>query len=62
MATINGTSGDDTLNGTNSADLIFGFAGNDILTHGATQLDGDTGADTRTGTGMTSIVDDMATA
>jgi len=31
MAIIKGTPGNDTLTGTNSADSIFGFAGNDIL-------------------------------
>jgi Ca2+-binding RTX toxin-like protein len=51
MATINGTSGDDTLSGTNSADLIFGFGGNDILygNGGNDQLDGGTGTDTMYG-------------
>lgn len=51
MATITGTSGDDTLNGTSGADLIFGLAGNDILNGngGNDQLDGGTGADTMSG-------------
>ncbi|HYI64993.1 MAG TPA: calcium-binding protein [Allosphingosinicella sp.] len=51
MATITGTSGDDTLNGTSSADLIFGLGGNDILNGngGNDQLDGGTGADTMSG-------------
>ena len=31
MSTINGTSGDDTLYGTDGIDSIFGFAGNDTL-------------------------------
>jgi len=51
MAVINGTSGDDILNGGAAADQIFGFAGNDILNGngGNDQLDGGTGSDTMTG-------------
>ena len=35
MATINGTSNDDTLSGTTSADTIRGFGGDDFLSGGA---------------------------
>ncbi|NTU41692.1 MAG: calcium-binding protein [Nitrospirales bacterium] len=42
MATINGTSGNDTRTGTSSDDLIYGYAGNDTL-------NGGTGADTLIG-------------
>jgi Ca2+-binding RTX toxin-like protein len=51
MATINGTSGDDTLTGTSSSDQIFGLDGNDTLNGGGgnDQLNGGTGADTMAG-------------
>lgn len=51
MATITGTSGDDTLTGTSSADKIYGLGGNDTLYGGggSDQLDGGTGADTMSG-------------
>jgi Ca2+-binding RTX toxin-like protein len=51
MATITGTSGDDTLNGTSSADKIYGLDGNDTLygNGGSDQLDGGAGADTMSG-------------
>jgi len=51
MATIIGTSGNDTLNGGSGHDLIFGLAGDDILNGngGNDQLDGGTGADTMSG-------------
>jgi Ca2+-binding RTX toxin-like protein len=51
MTIINGTAGDDILNGGSAADQIFGFAGNDILNGngGNDQLDGGTGADTMSG-------------
>ncbi|RTL32784.1 MAG: hypothetical protein EKK47_03360 [Burkholderiales bacterium] len=56
MATITGTSGDDTLTGTSSNDVIHGGAGNDSITGGAgadslwgdagnDYIDGGTGAD-----------------
>jgi Ca2+-binding RTX toxin-like protein len=35
MATVNGTSGDNTLSGTSDADTINGLAGNDTITAGA---------------------------
>jgi Ca2+-binding RTX toxin-like protein len=48
VATINGTSGNDSLVGTNQADSIFGGAGNDTLigNGGNDTLVGGTGADT----------------
>lgn len=48
MATINGTSGSNSLNGTSSADQIYGGGGNDTLTGngGADSLYGGTGTDT----------------
>ena len=51
MATINGTSSNDTLNGTSSADKIYGLGGDDILNGlgGSDLLDGGLGADTMTG-------------
>jgi Ca2+-binding RTX toxin-like protein len=51
MATINGTSGDDTLTGTSSSDQINGFDGNDTLSGGGgnDQLNGGTGADSMSG-------------
>ncbi|HEY0013608.1 MAG TPA: calcium-binding protein [Allosphingosinicella sp.] len=51
MATINGTSGDDTLTGTSSSDQIFGLDGNDTLSGGGgnDQLNGGTGADAMAG-------------
>jgi Ca2+-binding RTX toxin-like protein len=50
MATINGTAGDDTLRGTDEADLINGLGGNDLLEGGSNDtLDGGLGADTMIG-------------
>lgn len=51
MATIQGTSGNDTLTGTQFADAIFGYAGNDSLLGlgGNDTLDGGTGIDTLVG-------------
>jgi Ca2+-binding RTX toxin-like protein len=51
MATYNGTTPNDTIQGSNLADLMFGLAGNDSLTgnDGADTLDGGAGADTLTG-------------
>lgn len=51
MATINGTSGPDSLVGTNSADTITGLGGNDILDggRGSDFLDGGAGNDTLIG-------------
>lgn len=51
MATINGTSGNDTLTGTQFADSIFGFAGNDRLlgNGGNDTLNGGAGNDTLNG-------------
>ncbi len=48
MATITGTSGDDTLVGTAGADTINGLAGNDVLEGGAgaDTMDGGAGVDT----------------
>ncbi|OKH29180.1 calcium-binding protein [Chroogloeocystis siderophila] len=51
MATINGTSGKDTLTGTQFADTIFGFAGNDLLRglSGNDTLNGGAGVDVLNG-------------
>ena len=48
MATITGTSGNDTLNGTSGDDTILGLGGNDaLITLGGTDFyDGGTGTDT----------------
>ncbi len=49
MATINGSSGNDTLAGTSGNDTISGFGGNDLIlagsTGGADVIDGGTGSD-----------------
>jgi Ca2+-binding RTX toxin-like protein len=49
MATINGTSGNDSLTGTSGNDTISGFGGNDLIlagsTGGADVIDGGTGFD-----------------
>jgi Ca2+-binding RTX toxin-like protein len=47
MAMVNGNSGNNTLNGTNLADEIYGFGGNDILIgrDGDDILEGGAGAD-----------------
>ena len=63
MATINGTAGNDVLQGTGDADVISGLAGNDVLIGegGADFLNGGTGADTMIG-GLgsdTYVVDDV---
>jgi len=51
MATINGTAGNDVLQGTGAADTISGLAGNDVLIGeaGNDTLNGGTGADTMVG-------------
>jgi hypothetical protein len=63
MATINGTSKDDTLTGSGAADMIFGFAGNDTLIGlgGRDVLNGGTGNDLmKGGTGNDIYVVDSA--
>jgi Ca2+-binding RTX toxin-like protein len=51
MATIKGTSGDDTLTGGSGADVMIGLAGNDVLRGmaGNNRLDGGAGDDTMSG-------------
>jgi Ca2+-binding RTX toxin-like protein len=70
MATITGTSGNDTLTGTASDDVIFGLDGDDVLrvTSGADTLDGGDGFDridfTQTGItygGTTGVTVNLAT-
>ena len=53
MATITGTSGNDTLNGTAAVDYINGLRGNDVLNggEGDDTLDGDAGSDRLNGDG-----------
>lgn len=48
MATINGTSSNDTLNGTSSADNIYGYGGSDLINAGSGNdyISGSAGADT----------------
>ena len=48
MATVNGTSANDTLNGTSGNDTLNGFGGNDALvgSGGTDFYDGGTGRDT----------------
>ncbi|MCR6628993.1 MAG: hypothetical protein NVV74_02465 [Magnetospirillum sp.] len=48
MATINGTSGNDTLSGTDGRDSIFALGGNDLIfgSAGSDTLDGGEGSDT----------------
>ena len=48
MATINGTSSNDTLNGTSSADNIYGYGGSDLINagNGNDYISGSAGADT----------------